>query len=46
MTVVVRDVQAYEKFLTQRILNSHLVDAAASSFTLRTVKSTTVLDIS
>ena len=46
MTVVVRDVQAYERFLTQRILNSHLVDAAASSFTLRTVKSTTLLDVS
>ena len=45
MTVVVRDVQAYEQFLTQRILNSHLVDAASSSFTLRTVKSTTMLDI-
>ena len=43
MTVVVRDVQAYEKFLTQRILNSHLVDAASSSFTLRTVKNTTAL---
>ena len=45
MTVVVQDVQAYEKFLTQRILNSHLVDAAASSFTLRTVKSTTALNL-
>lgn len=45
MTVVVRDVQAYEQFLTQRILNSHLVDAASSNFTLRTVKSTTVLDV-
>lgn len=45
MTVVVQDVQAYEKFLTQRILNSHLVAAASSSFTLRTVKSTTVLSI-
>jgi len=43
MTVVVQDVQAYEKFLTQRILNSHLVDAASSSFTLRTVKNTTAL---
>ncbi len=43
MTVVVQDVQAYEKFLTQKILNSHLVDAASSSFTLRTVKSTTAL---
>ncbi len=45
MTVVVRDVQAYEKFLTQKILNSHLVDAASSSFTLRTVKNTTVLGL-
>jgi DNA-binding Lrp family transcriptional regulator len=45
MTVVVADVQAYEQFLTQRILNSHLVDAASSSFTLRTVKNTTILDV-
>ena len=45
LTVVVRDVRAYEHFLTQRILNSHLVDSAASSFTLRTVKSTTALDV-
>ncbi len=45
MTVVVADVQAYEQFLTQKILNSHLVDAASSSFTLRTVKNTTILDI-
>ena len=43
LTVVVSDVQAYADFLNQRILNSHLVDAASSSFTLRTVKNTTVL---
>jgi len=45
MTVVVCDVQAYEKFLTQKILNSHLVDAASSSFTLRTVKNTTAFAV-
>ncbi|MEP0201490.1 MAG: Lrp/AsnC family transcriptional regulator [Halioglobus sp.] len=43
LTVVVSDVQAYADFLNQRILNSHLVDAASSSFTLRTVKNTTEL---
>ena len=45
MAVAVADVQAYERFLTQRILNSHLVDAASSSFTLRTVKNTTALNV-
>ena len=43
LTVIVSDVQAYADFLNQRILNSHLVDAASSSFTLRTVKNTTEL---
>jgi Lrp/AsnC family transcriptional regulator len=41
LIVVVKDVPAYERFLTQGILNSPLVDSAASSFTLRTVKFTT-----
>lgn len=45
LTVVVPDVQAYEQFLTQRVLNSPLVDSASSSFTLRTVKYTTELAI-
>jgi DNA-binding Lrp family transcriptional regulator len=45
LLVLVRDVSAYEQFLTQHLLNSPLVDAAASSFTLRTVKRTTALQV-
>jgi DNA-binding Lrp family transcriptional regulator len=42
---MVRDVKDYERFLTQTLLNSPWVDAASSSFTLRTVKRTTAVDI-
>lgn len=45
LLVMVRDVEDYERFLTQKLLNSPLVDAAASSFTLRTVKRTTRIDL-
>lgn len=45
LLVMVRDVEDYERFLTQKLLNSPLVDAAASSFTLRTVKRSTRIDL-
>lgn len=41
LTVVVESVEAYERFLTRHMLDSHLVDTASSSFTLRTVKYST-----
>ena len=45
LLVMVRDVEDYERFLTQKLLNSPWVDAASSSFTLRTVKRTTRIDL-
>jgi len=45
LLVMVRDVKDYERFLTQTLLNSPWVDAASSSFTLRTVKRTTAVAI-
>ncbi len=45
LLVMVRDVEDYERFLTQQLLNSPWVDAASSSFTLRTVKRTTRIDL-
>lgn len=43
LKVVVRDVDAYERLLTRRLLNHPLVDSASSNFTLREVKYTTQL---
>jgi Lrp/AsnC family transcriptional regulator len=45
LLVMVDDVEDYERFLTQRLLDSPLVDAASSSFTLRTVKRTTRIEL-
>lgn len=44
LKVVVEDVEAYERLLTRDLLNHPLVDAAASSFTLREVKYSTQLN--
>lgn len=45
LRVVVRDVEAYERFLTRHLLHHPAVGSASSSFALRQVKYTTALPL-
>ena len=46
LRVVVRDVEAYDRFLTRYLLHHPAVGSASSSFALRQIKYTTALPIS
>lgn len=45
LRVVVRDVEAYDRFLTRFLLHHPAVDSASSSFALRQIKYTTALPL-
>ena len=45
LRVVVRDVAAYDEFLTRHLLHHPAVDSASSSFALRQIKYTTALPL-
>ena len=45
LKVRVRDVEAYERFLTRHLLPNPVIASVASSFTLRQLKDTTVLPL-
>ena len=43
--VVVKDIRAYDEFLTQRLLQTTLIRSVNTTFALRTVKATTALTV-
>ncbi|MEM7679153.1 MAG: Lrp/AsnC family transcriptional regulator [Myxococcota bacterium] len=43
--VVVRDIRAYDEFLTKRLLDTALIRSVNTTFALRTVKTTTALHV-
>ena len=45
LRVVVEDVEAYEHFLTARLLHHPVVSSASSSFALKQIKYTTALPL-